>query len=469
MTPLGLLPEICTFGGGLAILILGSFLPRRRLGWTRVAAVVVLLASAISSAVALAGPTQTLYSGVFLADTLTGVARLVTTLATLLVVALAGDELSGHPRASEAYVLMLFSTTGVLALAGANDLLLLAVAFLLASIPLYGLIGLLPGKAAAEATLKTYLMGAMFGIIMFLGVVLLYGLAADTGYPALSAELGQGSPVVVGVGAVAVIAGLLFKAGGVPAHFWVPDAAEGSSGFAAVFLTTVPKIGAIVAVFRFVGTLPDTIDWAVLLAGLAVLSMTLGNLAALRQTSPRRLLGYSTVSQVGYLLVPVAVATRTDLALPAMLFYLGGYAVTNAAAFAVVIALPEQRTVSDYRGLSRQRPWLAAALLVSLLGLLGTPPAAVFVGKLTVSTAAWQGGMAWLAVVLLLNTVLSLGYYLPWIAAAFTRAPSEDASASTSADDAEPRPWASGVAVGAAAFSIAVGLAAGVLWPFVSG
>lgn len=475
MTPLGLLPEICTFGGGLAILILGSFLPRRRLGWTRVAAAVVLLASAIAAAVALAGPPQLLYSGVFAADTLTNLARLIAALATLLVVVLAGDELREHPRASEAYVLMLFSTTGVLMLAGANDLLLLAVAFLLASIPLYGLIGLLPSKAAAEATLKTYLMGAMFGILMFLGVVLLYGLAADTSYPALSAELGRGSPVVVGVGAVLVIAGLLFKAGGVPAHFWVPDAAEGSSGFAATFLTTVPKIGAIVAVYRFVGTLPDTIDWALLLAVFATLSMTLGNLAALRQTAPRRLLGYSTVSQVGYLLVPVAVATRTDLALPAMLFYLGGYAVTNIAAFAVVVALPEHRSLSDYRGLSRQRPWLAGALLISLLGLLGTPPAAVFVGKLTVSVAAWQGGMAWLVVVLLVNTLLSLGYYLPWFAAAFRKAapadgsPDPSGSAENNPEESCPRRWSSGVAIGAAAVSVGLGLAAGIVWPVISG
>lgn len=471
---MGLLPEICTFGGGLAILVLGSFLPRRRLGWTRIATVTVLLASAIASVVALAGPNQTLYSGVFLADAATNIARLIATLATLLVVVLAGDELRDQPRAGEAYVLMLFSTTGVLVLAGANDLLLLAVGFLLASIPLYGLIGLLPSRAAAEATLKTYLMGAMFGILLFLGVVLLYALAADTAYPALSAQLSRGSPVVVGVGAVAVMSGLLFKAGGAPAHFWVPDAAEGSTGFAATFLTTVPKIGAVVALYRFVDTLPGTVDWAVLVAGLATLSMTLGNLAALRQTAPRRLLGYSTVSQVGYLLVPVAVATRTELALPAMAFYLAGYAVTNIAAFAVVLALPQRGTVDDYRGLSRQHPGLAAALLVSLLGLLGTPPAAVFVGKLAVSTAAWEGGMAWLVVALLINTVLSLGYYLRWIAAAFSLAPATGegpAGADHTASPVEPAPgrWSRGVAIIAATLSIALGLAAGILWPFISG
>lgn len=473
--PLGLLPEIFTFAGGLAILVLGSFLPQRRLGWTRLAASAVLLGSATAAAVALAGPTQLLYSGTFIADDLTNVTRLIATLASLLVVLLAGDELRDHPRASEAYVLLLFSTTGVLLLAGANDLLLLAVAFLLASIPLYGLIGLLPGKAAAEATLKTYLMGAMFGILMFLGVVVLYGLAADTSYPGLSAKLGQGPPAAVGVAAVLVITGLLFKAGGVPAHFWVPDAAEGSAGFAATFLTTIPKIGAIVALYRFVSTLPDTVDWSLVIAGLATLSMTLGNLAALRQTDPRRLLGYSTVSQVGYLLVPVAVATRTELAVPAMLLYLGGYAVTNIAAFAVVVALPQHRSITDYRGLSRRRPWLAGALLISLLGLLGTPPAAVFVGKLTVSVAAWQGGLAWLVVVLLINTLISLGYYLPWFAAAFTKAtPADETSDATGSDgnspeSHDPRRWTSGVALGAAAVSVALGLAAGIVWPLIAG
>ena len=167
--------------------------------------------------------------------------------------------------------------------------------------------------------------------------------------------------------------------------------------------------------------LPGGTGAGLLVAVVAVLSMTLGNLAALAQTDPRRLLGWSTVSQVGYLLVPVAVVGGSDLAVPSLLLYLGAYAVTNLGAFAVVAALPDHRDLSGYRGLTRRRPWLAGALLVSLLGLVGTPPTAVFVGKLTTASAAWDGGLPWLAVAVVVNTVLSLVYYLRWLAPVFAR------------------------------------------------
>ncbi|EWT04254.1 NADH-quinone oxidoreductase subunit N, partial [Intrasporangium chromatireducens Q5-1] len=387
MRPLLLLPEILLFVGGLAALIGGSFLPRRRQWPARAVALTALLAAAAAAATGLADAPTEAFEGTFTIDAATGVARLVVTLATLLVVLLAGEELSGHARESEAYTLLLFAAAGALVLAGAHDLLVLAVGFLLASIPLYGIIGLARTPRSAEAALKTYLVGALFGILLLLGVTLLYGLAGSTSYAQMTTALRAAPSSVVAVGAVAVIGGLMFKAGGVPAHFWVPDAAQGANATAATFLTTVPKIGAVVAVYRVVTVLGDTVPAAPLVAALSVVSMTLGNFAAYWQTDPRRLLGWSTVSQLGYLLVPVVVAGRTDLALPAVLFYLGGYAATNLAAFAVTAALPGCRDLDSYTGLARRHPLLAGALVVALLGLVGTPPMAVFVGKLTAATA----------------------------------------------------------------------------------
>jgi NADH-quinone oxidoreductase subunit N len=224
----------------------------------------------------------------------------------------------------------------------------------------------------------------------------------------------------VAVGVVALLAGLLFKIGAVPGHFWVPDVTEGSRPPVAAFLTTVPKIGALAATYRlFAQALPGTaVDWPLLVAVIAAITMSLGNLAAFFQTTVRRLLAYSTISQVGYLLMAVAVATRSDLALPSLLLYLAAYALTNLGAFAVVCALPSATTLADYRGLISRRPWLAISLVVCLLGLVGTPPTAVFVGKLTVFTAALDGGFAWLLVLAAINTVASVFYYLRWIAPA---------------------------------------------------
>ncbi|MBX7455565.1 NADH-quinone oxidoreductase subunit N [Mycolicibacterium sp. 3033] len=453
------LPELLVFGGGLLVLLGGSFLSRERQWWGRAVAASALTAAGAVAAVQWAGPAGSAFDGTFVMDTTTGVARVVAAVGALVALVVAGDELAGSARESETYALLLFATAGVLVLAGADDLMVLAVGYLLASIPLYALIGLAGGARGAEAAMKAYLLGALFGILMLLGVTLLYGATGTTVYSEMAARLVDAPAGLVAAGTVGVLGGLLFKAGAVPGHFWVPDAAQGSTGTAALFLTTVPKVGAVVAIYRLVQTLPDTVAWPLLIAVLAVASMTLGNLAAMWQTDPRRLLGWSTVSQVGYLLVPVAVAGRAALAEPALLFYLAAYTLTNSAAFAVSTALPQARELASYRGLLRARPWLALALIVALLGLVGTPPTAVFVGKLTTAAAAWQEGAAWLAVVVFVNTLVSLFYYLRWIVPAVQRTGGTFPSGR----------WSTGAAVTTAAFSLALGVAAGLAWPALSG
>lgn len=466
MRPALLLPEIVVFLGGLTVLVSGSFLARDRQWVTRVIAALALLSAAALGAVGLSGPAQVAMEGTFTVDTATGVARVVASLGTLVVLALASDEVAGSPRESETYALLLFSTTGTLVLAGADDLLVVAAAFLLASIPLYGLIGIARTSAGAEAAMKTYLLGALFGILLLAGVTLLYGVSATTSYADLTGRLADAPAGVVAAGVVAMLGGLMFKAGGVPGHFWVPDAAQGAGGAVAAFLTTVPKIGAVVAAYRLIELLPDTLAWPLLVGVLAVASMTLGNLAAYWQDDPRRLLGWSTVSQVGYLLAPVAVAGRTDLALPSLLLYLTGYTVTNLAAFAVTTAFPDRRHLDAYRGMGRSNPWLGVALVVALLGLVGTPPTVVFAGKLTTATAAWDGGLPWLAVLVFLNTVVSLFYYLRWIAPVYRR---PEAVARTRDGTYSPMTCSTATAVTTAGLSVVLGIAAGLLWATVSG
>ncbi len=462
MRPLLLLPEILLFVGGLTALLGGSFLPRDRQWATRIVAACALLGAGVSAALSLSGPSQSAFEGSFTVDTTTGVARILVAVGTLLVLGIATDEISGSPRESETYALLLFSATGALVLAGADDLLVVAVGFLLASIPLYGLIGLVGGATSAEATMKTYLLGALCGIVLMGGVTVLYGVTGTTGYAELTERLPEAPSGAVAAGVLAVVVGLMFKAGGFPAHFWVPDAAQGANATAATFLTTIPKIGAIIATHRLVLTLPETLAWPLLVAVLATVSMTLGNLAAYWQSDPRRLLGWSTVSQVGYLLVPIAVAGQSDLALPSLLVYLTGYTVTNIAAFSVTAALPEHRTLESYRGIARSHPWLALSLVVSLLGLVGTPPTAVFVGKLTTIAAAWDGGLAWLAIVVLVNTLLSLFYYLRWIVQPFRSYDGPGPEMSVIGR------WSVRLAVVTAVLSVGLGIAAGAVWNTVA-
>ncbi len=463
MAPAVLLPEAAILLGAVAALLSGSFLPRRRQYVARLIAVAALAVAAGIAAVPAGGGDRLGFDGTYAADTATTAARLLVIGSTLLVIWLGGDELAGRARESETYALLLLSGLGAVVMAGANDLLILAVGYLLGSIPLYALVGLERSAAAAEAALKTYLLGALFGITMLLGVSVLSGLAGATAYSQLATQLAAQPPAALATGGVAVVAGLMFKAGGVPAHFWVPDAAQAASTTVAAFLTTVPKIGALVAAYRLLDALPPSVDWPLLMALLAAASMTLGNLAAFAQTDARRLLGWSTVSQVGYLLLPVAVAGRSDLALPALLLYLAAYAATNLAAFAVVAALPERRSLASYERLSSCRPWLAGALLVSLLGLVGTPPAGVFVGKLTTFAAAWDGGLPWLTVVAAVNTVASLFYYLRWLGPAFGMSSPSGAGATSGAS----RPYAEAAALVAAAAALLVGLGSGLVWAMV--
>jgi NADH-quinone oxidoreductase subunit N len=341
-----LTPELILAASAVAGLLAGSWLPRGRQWAVRLLAAAACLATLATTAFTPAGATTTDFGGSYAIDAATDAVRVVVAGATLVVICLSGDAMRAHKRETEFYVLLQLAALGTIVLAGANDLLLLFAGYLLASVPGYALAGFRKDAAGTEAALKYYLMGALFGVAMLTGITLLYGAGRTTGYPALPATLTAAPHGVVAVGVIAVVAGLMFKAGGVPAHFWVPDVTEGTSAPVAAFVTTVPKIGALVALFRLLAVAIPTaaVNWPMLVAVLAAASMTLGNLAAFFQTSVKRLLAYSTISQVGYLLMAVAVATTSSTALRALLFYLAAYAATNLAAFAVVAELPHALT-----------------------------------------------------------------------------------------------------------------------------
>jgi NADH-quinone oxidoreductase subunit N len=474
-----LIPEIALGVSAVAGLLAGSWLPRQRQWLVGVLAAVACLTGVAAAGFAAVQPATTDFEASYDIDVITNATRIIVLSATLLIACLAAGRFSGHRREAEVYVLLQLAALGAIVLAGAGDLLLLFAGYLLASVPGYALAGFAKDAPGTEAAMKYYLMGALLGVFMLAGITLLAGTSGAAGYPALRTALAGLPHGTVTVGVIAVLAGLLFKAGGVPAHFWIPDVTDGSSAPVAAFVTTVPKIGAFAALFRLLTTaIPvAAVDWPLLAAVLAAATMTLGNLAAFFQASPRRLLAYSTVSQAGYLLMALA-ATRSGLAGRALLYYLAAYAATNIGAFAVVAALPEAKTLDSYRGLARRRPALAAVLLICLLGLIGTPPTAVFIGKLEVFTATVDGGYTWLAALAVANTVASVFYYLRWLIPAFLRPPAAPAildPAPTEPAASRPDPLrapgrlAAVTAYTAASASLALGIAAGVVLPLLGG
>jgi NADH-quinone oxidoreductase subunit N len=243
---------------------------------------------------------------------------------------------------------------------------------------------------------------------MIFGLTYWYGAAGST----LLSDLGrlENAPLAAAAGLVAALVGLGYKAAVVPFHFWAPDAYDGAPVSVAAYLSVVPKVGAIFGLAQVVRDLPTGTGWPLVVAALAVISMTYGNLAALVQENVVRLFAYSSIAQSGYFLLGVVAVERGDLALPSLVVFAAAYAAMNLGAFAVVALAGKE--LNDFAGLGRSRPAVGVAMVVFLISLVGVPPLAGFVGKLLLFGAAIEVGFTWLAVVAILNSVLSLAVYL---------------------------------------------------------
>lgn len=414
--PVGdLLPEIAIVLTIAVILISVSFLPRRLQSVGALLALFGLATAFALCVVQLGTPPRLAFSGVWAIDAASIWARLLILAATFLVVLASPGWFRDDRRHGEYYAILLLSTLGAMALAAATDMLQLVMGVLLSSITGYTLAAYHRDWAiSVEAGMKYFLVGALANTLLIVGVTLLFGLLGETGYGAIGAMLsGTSSSPLMAVGLTLLVLGIAFKLGAVPVHSWLPDVAEGAPVPAAAFLTVVPKIGAAIALARLLALFGATFDgMRPLVATLAVATMTLGNLAALWQTDMRRLLGWSSVSQSGYALAIITVVGLGTQAVPALLVFLAGYAAANIAAFVAIAHLRGRTALADYQGLASRRPWVATALIVAMLSLVGIPPLGGFVGKLLLFLATIASGYAWLAAAAIANTVVSLFYYL---------------------------------------------------------
>ena len=323
-------------------------------------------------------------------------------------------------RRGEAYVLLLASLLGMNLMAASANLVMLYLAIETTSIPLYVLAGFLRSDdKSTEAGFKYLLFGALTSAVMLYGFSLLYGFTGTADIYAL-ASLPKG--LFLGVFFL-ILVGLGFKVSIVPFHFWAPDVYEGAPTPVAGFLSTVSKAaGFAVFVRLFVVAFPGVLaaDWSFILAVLAAVTMTLGNLLALPQKNIKRMLAYSSVAHAGYTLIGVAAiyvsdAGLSDLGVTSVVFYLIAYILTNLLAFGIVMAYGRvvgSDEIVSYNGLSRRHPWLAFAMLVAFLSLAGMPPFGGFIAKVLVFAAAVKVNLVWLAVVGILNSIVGVYYYL---------------------------------------------------------
>jgi len=408
-----ILPALVFAGGAVVLIFYVMFAPRALQVWTALGATMVLAAAGLATGWYLRRSSRITFFGTFAADRTWLWATMIIVLVTVLTVALSVDWFRTDPRQGEYYVLLLLSALGAVLLAGAVDLMELIVAMLLSSVTGFTLAAFhRKSRAATEAGIKYYLIGALANGAMAYGIALMFGLSGGTSFAELRTGLVDADPTALIVAFGLVSIGIAFKLGAVPAHQWMPDVAEGAPAPAAAFLLVTGKVGALVVLMRLAMVLPESlVGWRPLVAVLAAVTMTLGNLAALWQDDLRRMLGWSSVSQTGYGMLAVVAVGRSDLAIPAMLFFLAAYALGNMAAFGVVIKLRGLTDRESFRGLGSAHPWLMAALTLSFLSFIGIPPLGGFAAKLLLMGAVIDAGYTWLAVLTVINSAISLFYY----------------------------------------------------------
>ena len=322
-------------------------------------------------------------------------------------------------QGGEFYGLVIFATLGMDLMATANDIIMLYVALETTSISLYLLAGYLrESPRSSEAGMKYFLFGAFTSTILLYGLSLLYGFTGHTQYGQIVAALtalGPAATLPTIVALIMVLVGFGFKVAAVPFHMWTPDVYEGAPTPITAFVSVASKaagFAVLVRVFLLVFA-PVQGQWIGIISGLAVITMTLGNLLAIPQRNIKRLLAYSSIAQAGYVLIGVAAVGNFGVA--AVLFYLAAYVLTNIAAFIVVEVVTNQlgtENLYEMAGLSRRSFGLALGLMLAMLSLGGVPPLAGFFAKFYIFQAAISAGLVWLAVIGVLNSIVALYYYL---------------------------------------------------------
>ena len=354
----------------------------------------------------------------------------------------------------EYYALVLFSTTGMMLLASTVELITIYISLELTALPLVALAAFLRNSRSSESGMKFLVLSGISSALLLYGMVMVYGFTGSTMLEDVAARLagmglstdqpfGAGSYALL-FGIVLMIAGFGFKIAAVPFQMWAPDVYEGSPTPVTAFLAVASKAAGFAVILRvFYIAFPleaVSIEWSAIFAVLAVLSMTIGNLVAIPQNNIKRMLAYSTVAHAGYLMVGLsAVAARASgdqdaLGASGVLFYLGGYAATNLAAFSVVIAISnriESDNIDDFAGMARRAPYLAAALAFAMVSLIGVPLTVGFMVKIYIFGAAVNGGLAWLAVVGVVNSVVSAYYYLRVVNVMYLRPPAHEGPVAT--------------------------------------
>ena len=433
--PLGMIePLLIVCGVGFAILIADLLLPHSKKHWCGYMALIGI-AWAFAIALGQWGEEQRGYANMVVLDNLSTIFNLLFLASTFVTILLSEPFLrSENLEQAEYYALLLFCTSGMMLLASALDLITLFLGIEVLSISLYVLAGYRrDSDASNEAAMKYFLLGAFASAILLYGIALTYGATGTTNLGGIAEALTSADgPFPAGLllaGMAKILIGFAFKVALVPFHMWTPDVYEGAPTPITAFMSAGPKAAAFAAFLRtfFVGFGPIHGDWNMLLSVIAALTMTVGNVAAIAQTNVKRMLAYSSIAHSGYVLIGFVAGGNAGGT--GAIFYLIAYTAMNLGAFAVVILLEHKGgggdELRDYAGVGFRYPLLGAALSLFMISLSGIPPTVGFVGKLYLFGAAVQTGHIPLAVIAVLNSAVSVFYYLRLLVLMYMREPGE--------------------------------------------
>jgi len=424
-----LTPELALVAFAIVVILLDLFIQRK--GWLAVVSIVGVVVAAGFTIAMWGGSSQALFNNMLAVDNFALFFKLLFLTIAILVILVSVDYVSRFARfQGEYYALVLLSALGMMLMAATAELISIYVALELASISLYVLVGFLKDPKSTEASLKYLLLGAVASAVLLFGMALVFGFTGKTqlgeiaqAIQSLSLSGVLASPGLI-LGMVLMVAGFGFKIAAIPFHMWVPDVYEGAPTPITAYLSVGSKAAGfaiILRVFYSAFGLPPwlSLDWGLIFAVLAAIGMTLGNIIAIPQTNIKRMLGYSSIAQAGYLMVGLAtmgLSPAADiLGRSGLLFFLASYALTNLGAFTAIIAISnklDSDLIQDYSGMGRRAPLLALALTLCLISLIGMPPAAGFMAKFYIFSGAVKQGLLWLVVIAVINSVISAYYYL---------------------------------------------------------
>jgi NADH-quinone oxidoreductase subunit N len=413
------MPEIFLIGMICLILLVDVFLPDRLRRITHWLSLAALVGAAWLTATLGAHGRLLTFDGMFVNDAMAVTLKLFSYLVVALVFLYSRAYLVERKLfKGEFYVLSLFGLLGMMILISAHNFLTIYLGLELLSLAQYALVALdRDSPAASEAAIKYFVLGAIASGILLYGLSILYGLTRTLDIGQVAASIGHHGANLGAVFALAfVVVALAFKLGAVPFHMWLPDVYEGSPTPVTLYVGSAPKLAAFALFMRLLaeGLVNLTGDWRDMLIALSVLSMAVGSIVAISQTNIKRMLGYSTISHVGFILLGILAGTRTGY--QAAMFYTIVYVLMATAAFGMVILLSrrgfEAERLDDFKGLNERSPWFAGMMLFVMFGMTGVPPLVGFYAKLAVLRAVLDVGLVWLAIVAVIFSMISAFYYL---------------------------------------------------------